>query len=107
MDNKYSADTVCYVDLKGLGHHHKMATKEHSLTLWLKEISIPTYVAVMCFAMSSWIDINGAWVEVPLLVNELPESWNLPSYLVILIQIANVGPLIYTVAKKLAPNVVS
>jgi riboflavin transporter 2 len=82
-------------------------TKIKAPSLWLREISIPTYILVMCFAISSWIDINGAWVEVPLLVNELPESWNLPSYLVILIQIANIGPIAYTIAKKLAPNKLS
>ncbi|ELU14779.1 hypothetical protein CAPTEDRAFT_210005 [Capitella teleta] len=58
----------------------------------------------MFFAISSWIDINGLWVEVPLMVNELPEAWDLPSYLVIIIQIANVGPLTYTLANRLWPN---
>jgi riboflavin transporter 2 len=63
-----------------------------------------TFVFVCLFAVSSWIDINGVWVEVPLLVNELPEGWNLPSYLVVIIQVANVGPLVYTVARKVAPD---
>jgi len=74
---------------------------------WLRAVHVPTFLFVCLFAMSSWIDINGVWVEVPLLVNELPESWNLPSYIVIIIQIANVGPLVYTVARKLAPDRVS
>lgn len=74
------------------------------LSYWLQEISIPTYVLIALFAISSWIDINGVWVEIPLLVEALPESWDLPSYLVVIIQIANVGPFAYTIAKKLAPN---
>lgn len=71
---------------------------------WLSQIRIPVYFLVMFYAISSWIDINGLWVEVPLLVNELPESWNLPSYLVIIIQVANIGPLVYTVANRIWPH---
>src|SRR6218665_441992 len=71
---------------------------------YLREISLPVYAAVCVFAIASWIDINGVWVELPLLVNQAPEGWNLPSYLIIIIQIANVGPLAFTIAKKLAPT---
>lgn len=45
------------------------------------------------FGISSWISINGLWVELPLLVDRLPESWNLASYLSIIVQLANVGPI--------------
>ncbi len=83
-------------------------TKESTVTMklseWHKQISVPVYILVMLFAIASWIDINGLWVELPLLVNELPEAWNLPSYLVIIIQIANIGPLVYTIAHKFAPH---
>lgn len=71
---------------------------------YLSDTSVPLFIAVMVFAIASWIDLNGVWVEVPLMVNVLPEGWALPSYLVIIIQIANVGPLAYTIAKKLAPR---
>lgn len=71
---------------------------------YLRNTSVPVFLAVMVFAIASWIDLNGVWVEVPLMVNALPEGWALPSYLVIITQIANVGPLAYTVAKKLAPR---
>lgn len=47
------------------------------------------------FGISSWISINGLWVELPMLVNELPEGWALPSYLSIIVQIANIGPITY------------
>ena len=39
------------------------------------------YMLVIVFAMASWIDINGVWVELPLLVPRLPEGWGLPSYM--------------------------
>lgn len=47
------------------------------------------------FGISSWISINGLWVELPLLVQNLPEGWALPSYLSIIVQLANIGPITY------------
>lgn len=58
-------------------------------------------VLLVFFGFSSWISINGLWVELPLLVNVLPEGWNLPAYLSILIQIANIGPLTYVLFTRL------
>ncbi|VDM33059.1 unnamed protein product [Hydatigera taeniaeformis] len=43
-------------------------------------------VLLIFFGLSSWIAINGLWMELPLLVNVLPEGWNLPAYLSIIIQ---------------------
>ena len=54
--------------------------------------------------MGSWIAINGIWVELPILVDRLPEGWNLPSYMTVVIQIANVGPITYTVLSMLKPG---
>ena len=53
----------------------------------------------MLFGISSWIAINGVWVELPLLVAALPEGWALPSYLSIIVQVANVGPLLYSLLR--------
>ncbi|CAH8650272.1 unnamed protein product [Schistosoma intercalatum] len=50
---------------------------------------------VSLYGLGSWIVVNGLWVELPLLINVLPEGWSLPAYLIIIIQIANVGPMIY------------
>ncbi|XP_076968191.1 solute carrier family 52, riboflavin transporter, member 3 [Tamandua tetradactyla] len=54
------------------------------------------HLLVCVFGMGSWVAINGLWVELPLLVMELPEGWYLPSYLTVVIQLANVGPLLVT-----------
>lgn len=54
--------------------------------------------------MGSWIAINGLWVELPILVDQLPEGWNLPSYMTVIIQIANIGPIAVTIANLCAPN---
>jgi len=50
-------------------------------------------ILAIAFGISSWISINGLWVELPLLVEQLPESWSLASYLSIIVQFANLGPL--------------
>ena len=52
-------------------------------------------VLAILFGISSWISINGLWVELPLLVNKLPESWKLASYLSVIVQMANLGPITY------------
>ncbi|CAB4064839.1 SLC52A3 [Lepeophtheirus salmonis] len=54
---------------------------------------------IILFGISSWISINGLWVELPLMVNVLPENWNLPSYLVVIVQLANVGPILYSILR--------
>lgn len=41
----------------------------------------------MLFGIGAWVAINGMWVELPLLVTYLPEEWNLPSYLSVIIQV--------------------
>ncbi|XP_075440970.1 solute carrier family 52, riboflavin transporter, member 3-B-like [Ascaphus truei] len=54
--------------------------------------------------LGSWVAINGVWVELPLLVPHTPEGWELPSYLTLLIQFANIGPLVVTLAHKFHPG---
>ncbi len=71
---------------------------------FLLEIRLPVYILVILFGMASWIDINGLFTELPLLVNELPEGWDLPSYLIVIIQIANIGPILYTLVNRCAPD---
>lgn len=63
-----------------------------------------THLLACIFGTGSWMAINGVWVELPLLVNRLPEGWYLPSYLIIIIQVANVGPLLITLMHKLKPG---
>ncbi|NXP15650.1 S52A3 protein, partial [Thinocorus orbignyianus] len=56
------------------------------------------------FGMGSWVAVNGLWVELPLLVTVLPEQWELPSYITIIIQMANVGPLFVTLMHHFRPG---
>ncbi|KAM9786224.1 solute carrier family 52, riboflavin transporter, member 3-A [Neosynchiropus ocellatus] len=65
----------------------------------------PLVHALACaFGLGAWVAVNGLWVELPLMVNALPEGWELPSYLTVIIQLANVGPLLVTLAHRLRPG---
>lgn len=68
------------------------------------DISWPTYVLICIFGMGSWIAVNGLWVELPVLVRYAPEQWNLPSYLTVIFQLANIGPVIYALGNHFAPK---
>lgn len=52
------------------------------------------FLAVL-FGIGTWIAANSIFVQLPLLVLRAPESWNLASYIVIMIQLANLGPISY------------
>ncbi|KAL5283314.1 SLC52A3 family protein [Megaselia abdita] len=65
-----------------------------------KERSITVDFLSILFGIAAWIGINSLFIELPLLVEKAPEGWNLPSYLTIMVQLANVGPLFYTLAQK-------
>jgi len=70
------------------------------------KISIITYGLVVIFGTGSWIAINGLWVELPIIVQEIPEGWSLPSYLTVIIQMANIAPLAFTLGNRFFPRVV-
>ncbi|PSN54088.1 hypothetical protein C0J52_03098 [Blattella germanica] len=63
------------------------------------------YILSVLFGLSAWISINGMFVQLPLMVQTQPENWNLPSYLSVIIQIANIGPILYSFCHKFAHNI--
>ncbi|KAM6899527.1 solute carrier family 52, riboflavin transporter, member 2 [Xenentodon cancila] len=67
-------------------------------------MSLLTHLLACLFGMGSWVSINGLWVELPLIVPQIPEGWYLPSYLSIIIQMANVGPLFVTLMHRFRPG---
>ncbi|XP_033216875.1 solute carrier family 52, riboflavin transporter, member 3-A-like [Belonocnema kinseyi] len=73
---------------------------EASLKSEKSKNSLIVHLLIATFGISAWIGINSIFVELPLLVNSLPEKWNLPMYLVIMIQVANIGPMAYILARK-------
>uniref|UniRef100_A0A8C3CB80 Riboflavin transporter n=1 Tax=Cairina moschata TaxID=8855 RepID=A0A8C3CB80_CAIMO len=67
-------------------------------------MALLTHLLACAFGTGSWVAINGLWVELPLLVRVLPEQWDLPSYITIIIQMANVGPLFVTLMHRFWPG---
>ncbi|XP_077447343.1 solute carrier family 52, riboflavin transporter, member 3-B [Stigmatopora argus] len=67
-------------------------------------MSALTHLLVCLFGTGSWVSVNGLWVELPLIVPQVPEGWHLPSYLSVIIQAANVGPLALALAHRLRPG---
>ncbi|KAI5929441.1 solute carrier family 52, riboflavin transporter, member 2 [Manis javanica] len=63
-----------------------------------------THVLVALFGMGSWAAINGIWVQLPVVVKDLPEGWSLPSYLTVLVALGNLGLLVVTLWRRLAPG---
>uniref|UniRef100_A0A0B6ZZR7 Riboflavin transporter n=1 Tax=Arion vulgaris TaxID=1028688 RepID=A0A0B6ZZR7_9EUPU len=44
------------------------------------------------------------WAELPLFVETAKEGWKLPSYIIVISQIANIGPLLFVIISCLAPQ---
>ena len=65
-----------------------------------QKVSVAVYIAVVLFSMSTWMDVVGVWIEMPIFVTTLPEGWSLPSYLAIIIQLSNIGPAAYALVQK-------
>ncbi|XP_068093960.1 solute carrier family 52, riboflavin transporter, member 2 [Hyperolius riggenbachi] len=65
--------------------------------------SLLTHALVALFGMGSWVSVNSLWVELPVTVKELPEGWDLPAYLTVLIALGNIGPIAVTLSHRLCP----
>uniref|UniRef100_A0A2K5RA43 Riboflavin transporter n=1 Tax=Cebus imitator TaxID=2715852 RepID=A0A2K5RA43_CEBIM len=63
-----------------------------------------THLLVALFGMGSWAAVNGIWVELPVVVKDLPEGWSLPSYLCVCVALGNLGLLVVTLWRRLAPG---
>ncbi|KAF2366912.1 Solute carrier family 52 riboflavin transporter [Trinorchestia longiramus] len=69
-----------------------------------RSISLLVDALAVLFGVGAWVSVNGIWVELPLMVDSLPEGWALPSYLSVIIQIANIGPVSYSALQALRPT---
>uniref|UniRef100_A0A671MD40 Riboflavin transporter n=1 Tax=Sinocyclocheilus anshuiensis TaxID=1608454 RepID=A0A671MD40_9TELE len=69
--------------------------------------SILTHVLAGLFGMGSWVTICGLWVELPLIVPQVPEGWYLPSYISVIVQLANIGPLFVTLMHRFRPGMLN
>lgn len=52
------------------------------------------YILFLLFGIGTWLNLNGIWIELPLIIPRLSEGWALSPQLGMASNIANVGPLI-------------
>jgi len=58
------------------------------------------YFFAVCFGVSSWVTINGIFSVLPLMIHRVPEGWVIASTLVLSVQAANIGPLVYRLIRS-------
>lgn len=58
------------------------------------------HLVPVLFGISAWLGVNSTFLQLPIIVKDAPEGWNLPSYIVVLVQMGNLGPIIYRVIQK-------
>ena len=61
----------------------------------IRSVSLPLYFLFILFGLVSWTAANGVLSESPVLTALLPECYRLTSYIIIIVQSANIGPLVY------------
>lgn len=59
---------------------------------------------MICWGVGTWLGVNGLYVQLPLLVDRLPEGWSLASIMTIAVQLGNIGLLIYALLRRLRPK---
>lgn len=79
----------------------------YSMRESLKNRVLIVDVLAALFGMGAWLSINGMYTQLPLLVFNAPEGWDLPSYIVILIQAANIGGVCYGLMQQFCKGKVS
>lgn len=57
-------------------------------------------ILAVLFGISSWIGVTSTFIQLPLIVPTAPEGWQLPSYIVVTVQMANIGSIAYIVYQK-------
>ncbi len=66
---------------------------------WLVEVSVPVFILVAIFNLGAYIDMNSIWPEFPLLVNRLPEGWDIPSYNIFISHTCKLGLIVFVAVK--------
>lgn len=88
------------------GNEVLIKQREMQLPHWHHGRKFQVDVLAGLFGISAWVCVNAMFTQLPLLVQTAPEGWNLPSYLSIIVQIANVGPILYSLSQMYCPNLI-
>ncbi|XP_061730163.1 solute carrier family 52, riboflavin transporter, member 3 isoform X2 [Cydia pomonella] len=73
-------------------------------TMWGAQRRVLLDVLLACWGVGTWLGVNGLFVQLPLLVERLPEGWALPSSMVLAIQLANLGLVAYALLRRFRPR---
>ena len=72
--------------------------------MWGQQRRILLDVLMACWGLGTWLGVNGLYVQLPLLVERLPEGWALPASMTVAIQLANIGLVAYGVMRRILPR---
>jgi hypothetical protein len=61
-------------------------------------LKVIVYILVAVFGLGTWTNLSGIWIELPIIVPILPESWQLPAKLALIINVANIFPIMIVFA---------
>lgn len=61
------------------------------------------FLAIL-FGISSWIGVTSTYLQLPLLIQTVPEGWKLASYIVVAVQLANIGSFAYVLYQNYSPK---
>ncbi|XP_075974129.1 ionotropic receptor 75a-like [Anticarsia gemmatalis] len=76
-----------------------------AVNMWGAQRRVTLDVLMTCWGIGTWLGVNGLYVQLPLLVERLPEGWALASSMVLAVQFANVGILLYGVLRKITSRI--
>ncbi|CAG9785359.1 unnamed protein product [Diatraea saccharalis] len=68
--------------------------------MWGVQRRVALDLAMMGWGLGTWLGVNGLYVQLPLLVERLPEGWALPASMTLAVQLANSGPLLYAALRR-------
>ncbi|XP_049868524.1 solute carrier family 52, riboflavin transporter, member 3-A isoform X2 [Pectinophora gossypiella] len=74
-------------------------------TMWGAPRRLALDALLAGWGLGTWLGVNGLYVQLPLLVERLPEGWALPASMALAVQLANVGLLLYALLRRLLPRV--
>lgn len=72
----------------------------NSIRQTLKRRNIFVDTLAILFGMCSWLGVTSVYLQLPIIVSTAPEGWTLASYLVLTVQLGNVGSLAYILYQK-------
>lgn len=70
--------------------------------MWIRPKCSTVFVStlIVLFIIGSWLNLNGVWIEFPLIVDQLPEGWRLPATMGLVSNLANIGVLIIAIIRR-------